>query len=94
MCNLAAKVGATWFAEKERMIAIVIAVAAQAIGAAIGFILPSIFILPEDEGEVFRKHLFNSLLAQAIFSGIVTLGCLIIIKERPAKPPSPTAFHP
>ena len=59
--NAPAKLAAVWFGENERIIAITIAVAAQAIGAAIGFLLPTIWVTPNDSEEEFKNHIFTSL---------------------------------
>ena len=61
--NAPAKVANTWFGDKERIVAITMAVAFQAIGAGIGFIVPSIWVLPDDKGQDFKDHIFSSLLA-------------------------------
>ena len=57
LLNAPAKLAAVWFGEHERVIAITIAVAAQAIGAAVGFVIPSLWVTPQDTDEEFRSHI-------------------------------------
>ncbi len=44
----AAKLAALWFGENERVIATTIGMAAQPIGVAIGYVVPSIFVTIDD----------------------------------------------
>lgn len=44
LINMPAKLAAVWFGKNERVIAITICVAMTALGAAVGFVLPTIFI--------------------------------------------------
>ena len=48
LVNAPTKLAAVWFGPNERVIAVTIAVAAQALGAAVGFVFPSIFVSPDD----------------------------------------------
>ena len=91
--NAPAKVAAVWFGTNERVIAITICVAAQAIGAAIGFVLPTIWVQPDDAGEVFKEHLLTSLIVQAAIGIALFLMILLFFKDKPALPPSPSAFQ-
>ena len=44
LCNAPAKFANCWFGANERVTALTVAVAAQALGAAVGFTLPTFFI--------------------------------------------------
>ena len=70
MSNAPTKLAAVWFGKNERVIAITIAVAAQAIGAGIGFVLPPIWVTDEDTDDEFRDHIRSCLIAQAIAGGV------------------------
>ena len=82
-----------WFPENERILVITIAVNASAIGATIGILFPTIFVDVGDEGKVFNKSLFWSLLMQAIIEVAVAISCLFVIKERPDIAPSAISFN-
>ncbi len=49
LLNAPTKLAAVWFGDKERVAAITIAVAASALGAAIGFLIPSMFVNNDDK---------------------------------------------
>ncbi len=51
--NAPAKLAAVWFGENERIIALTICTASQAFGAAIGFVVPTIFVSPGDKDLQF-----------------------------------------
>mmetsp|Transcript_21902 Transcript_21902/g.34020 ORF Transcript_21902/g.34020 Transcript_21902/m.34020 type:complete len:231 (+) Transcript_21902:805-1497(+) len=67
-------------------------VAAQAIGGAIGFVIPTIFVKEDDTNEEFKTHIQQALLLQAIFGVLCGLACVIFFRNQPPSPPSPTAF--
>lgn len=92
LVNAPTKLAAVWFGQNERVIAVTIAIAAQALGAAVGFVIPALFVSVDDEGELFREHVAQSLICQACLGSAVFLGCLLFFKARPATPPSATAF--
>ena len=60
--NTPAKLAGIWFGQNERVIAILIAVAFQAIGTAVGFVLPTFFTSPDDSREEFRENIQFCLL--------------------------------
>lgn len=70
-----------------------IAIAAQALGAAVGFVIPALFVSVDDEDELFREHVAQSLICQAGLGIAVFLACLFFFKNKPATPPSATAFQ-
>lgn len=92
LVNAPTKLAAVWFGQNERVIAVTIAVAAQAFGAAVGFVLPSLFVSPTDEGDEFRSHVEWSLITQAIMGVCMFLICLVFFREKPKTPPTATAF--
>ena len=62
LSNAPAKVASVWFASNERVIAISASVAAQALGAAIGFLLPTIWINEDDDNDQFKEHILPCLI--------------------------------
>lgn len=56
LLNAPAKLASVWFGDKERVAAITIAVASQALGAAIGFVIPSLFVSNDDSEDDFKFH--------------------------------------
>jgi len=42
--NSPAKLACVWFGEHERILALTLAVASQAIGGAVGFVIPTLFV--------------------------------------------------
>lgn len=93
LINAPAKLAAEWFGQNERVIALTISVASTAIGAAVGFEVPTIFVSNEDEGDTFKHNVMLSLLAQAIAGGVIFLLCLVFFKNKPKNPPSPSALQ-
>ena len=91
MLNAPAKLSAVWFGTNERVIALTVAVASQALGAAIGFVLPTIWIQDSDSGDEFKDHLVTGLEVQALAGIIITILCFIFFKHKPKTPPSSTA---
>lgn len=59
--NAPAKLAAVWFGANERVIAVTITVAASAVGAAIGFVLPAIWVTDDDTDDEFKDHIFTCL---------------------------------
>lgn len=92
LVNAPTKLAATWFGTNERVIAVTIAIASQALGAAVGFVIPALFVDISDEGDVFRDHVAQSLICQAILGISIFVACLFFFKSRPQTPPSATAF--
>ena len=66
LTNAPAKVSGLWYGEKGRVIATTIASVASPIGGAIGFVLPTFFVVNDDvkpeNKESARDHIFYSLL--------------------------------
>lgn len=91
MSNTPTKLAAVWFGNNERVIAITIAVAAQAIGAGVGFVVPAIWVTDDDTDDQFKDHIRSCLIAQAIAAGVSFLLVVIFLKEKPPTPPSSTA---
>ena len=87
-----AKLAATWFASNERVTAITFAVAAQAVGAAIGFLIPTIWIQEDDTQELFKEHILVGLYLQAAVGIALTVIVLIFFKNKPKIPPSLNAL--
>jgi hypothetical protein len=81
-----------WFGPEQRIIVITIGVCFQALGNAIGFVIPSLFVDPADTGEIFKTNVTSSLIAQAILGVAIFVICLFFFADRPEKPPSATAF--
>jgi len=50
-----------WFGADERITALTISVAAQALGAAVGFTIPMIFVSNEDTQAEFEVHIVKAL---------------------------------
>jgi FLVCR family feline leukemia virus subgroup C receptor-related protein len=73
------------------VLAITVAVAAQAIGAGFGFVLPTIWVDDNDTNMEFKIQVRSSLIAQAIAGGISLLLVLFLFKEKPPTPPSHAA---
>jgi ABC-type long-subunit fatty acid transport system fused permease/ATPase subunit len=51
----------TWFGANERVTALTIAVASQALGAAVGFTLPTFFISNDDLEAAFKVNIVTGL---------------------------------
>lgn len=79
----------------QRVIATTIATVANPLGVAIGFLLPTIFITPDDiqptNKEKARTDIFWSLVCQAILGTIVALLVVLFFKDKPPTPPSASA---
>ena len=61
LCNAPAKLANTWFGANERVTALTIAVASQALGAAVGFTLPTFFISNNDLEAAFKVNIVTGL---------------------------------
>lgn len=70
LCNSPAKLANTWFAPHERVTALTVVIAGQALGAAVGFTLPAWFISDDDNIDEFKAHIATMLQVSAV-TGIV-----------------------
>ena len=63
---------------------------AEAMGTAIGFLLPSLFVDPEDENnpELAREHIWKLCFVSAIIFCSAQLVALFMFKEKPFVPPT------
>ena len=76
LCNSPAKLANTWFAPHERVTALTVVIAGQALGAAVGFTLPALFISDSDTKEEFEAHISTMLQVSAlvgIFLSVVSI---------------------
>ena len=81
-----------WFNDTERNIAITIWGTSNAIGNAIGFFFPTIFVDPDElNTDVSRNQVSYSLLAQAIIGVFLMLLSIFTFVDKPKTPPSPNA---
>ena len=90
--NAPAKLAATWFGPTERLTALTICVSAVIFGAAVGFVFPVLFIGDDDKDEVFKQNVMISLVAQAGIGLVISVVTLLMFKNKPKTPPSPSAF--
>lgn len=91
MCNSPAKLANTWFAPHERVTALTVVIAGQALGAAVGFTLPAAFISDSDDQEDFKAHIATMLQVSALAGIILSSIATIFFKNQPPTPPSPIA---
>ena len=87
-----ALVSTWWFNDSERSIAITIGGTSNAIGNAIGFFFPTLFVDPnESDFEVSRKQVSYSLLTQGIIGVTLALISVFTFIDKPKSPPSSNA---
>lgn len=92
LINATAKLAQVWFGPNERVIALTIAIAAQALGSALGFVFPGFWVTDDDTAEVFRQHIQSSFIVAAGLGGACFLAALLFFKDKPKTPPSATAM--
>lgn len=85
-----------WFSQKERTMATAILGLAVPIGAALGLLLPLIFMAGENEltppAEV-QKSFHKMNFYQNIYLTVSTLLLLVLIRTKPRNPPSEAALQ-
>ena len=90
-----ALVATYWFSDSERTIAITIGGTFNVIGNALGFFFPTIFVdAHNDDLDIARKQISNSLLAQGIIGIALMLLAIFTFQNKPKVPPGPNAVVP
>ena len=87
--NSPAKIAATWFDEKSRVLVTSICCISNTIGVMMGFLIHT-FIIEENtvNPKIFKQDFRNYIIVEAIISVIFGLAFIFLIKEKPERPPS------
>ena len=87
--NSPAKIAATWFDEKSRVIVTSVCCISNTIGVMMGFIIHT-FIIEENtvNPKIFKKDFRNYIIVEAVISSIFGIAFIFLIKEKPERPPS------
>ena len=92
--NAPALIANTWFNEKTRTAATSIASMSNSMGTAFGMIFPTFFVKDSDDHQTNldnQKGIRTNLIIQAWMSSWFTLFWLILVRNKPPKPPSASA---
>jgi FLVCR family feline leukemia virus subgroup C receptor-related protein len=81
-----------WFGSDERVRAVTFMITMNALGFAIGFILPSFFVASYDDTFQFQNGILDLFITQSALVGIQFIICIIVFKDKPQYPPSPAAL--
>ena len=87
--NSPAKLAATWFDEKSRVLVTSICCLANTIGVMFGFVIHT-FVMEENtvNPRIFKRDFRTYVIIEACISFGIGLGFFIFFKEKPEKPPS------
>ena len=87
--NSPAKLAATWFDEKSRVLVTSICCLANTIGVMFGFVIHT-FVMEENtvNPRIFKRDFRTYVIIEACISFGIGLGFIIFFKEKPEKPPS------
>ena len=87
--NSPAKLAATWFDEKSRVLVTSICCLANTIGVMFGFVIHT-FVMEENtvNPRIFKSDFRTYVIIEAGISLGIGLGFIIFFKEKPEKPPS------
>ena len=87
--NSPAKIAATWFDEKSRVIVTSICCISNTIGVMIGFLIHT-FVIEQNtvNPKIFKRDFRNYILVEFGISFIFGLAFIILIRDRPEKSPS------
>lgn len=88
LTNVPPKLATAWFPASERDVATVLASMSNPVGIAVGSILPAVLV-SENDGTV--NGLNTLLLVEAILATMAAIVAAILVKSRPAHPPSAAA---
>lgn len=67
-----------WFGSDERVRAVTFMITLNALGFAIGFIFPSIFVSDNDDINQFKNGILMLFVAQSVLVGIQFLICIVV----------------
>ena len=87
--NSPAKIAATWFDEKSRVLVTSICCISNSIGVMMGFLIHT-FIMEENtvNPKIFKRDFRTYIIVEAAISVIIGLVFIFLIKEKPERPPS------
>eukprot|EP00112_Aurelia_sp_Birch-Aquarium-sp1_P004932 Seg1556.22 transcript_id=Seg1556.22/GoldUCD/mRNA.D3Y31 product="Feline leukemia virus subgroup C receptor-related protein 2" protein_id=Seg1556.22/GoldUCD/D3Y31 len=84
---LPSKLAAVWFGEKERATATSIAISADSLGLAMGYLLPPFMIKNSDSMAIIGNDLGVYLLMAAIQAVVTLIYICLAVKDKPKTPP-------
>ena len=91
LINSPGKIAANWFRDDIRTTICTLCCLSDTIGIFIGFLWNILFIDEnEKDKEKYKEQVFNYLLSEFCLSLIFCLPSFLIVKDRPAIPPSPS----